>query len=171
SLTADALTDRWAAVLEAAAFSPVRAQVLPTAAPPTVTDDLRTTVTRLASLLPQIAALFGIEPKQGGSSPKPLRPTKPTAKAAAKPSKPTAKAGGQPPATPKPDATEVTAEPLSAEPDAVGADQVDESTTAEIVASIEAEAATVVEDAVAAPEELPVVTADDAETAPTNTED
>ena len=82
SLTPDALTDRWAAVLEAAAFSPVRAQVTPVAPPPTVTDELRATVTRLGPLLPQIAALFGVEVKQGGSSPKPLRPSKPAAKTA-----------------------------------------------------------------------------------------
>ena len=110
SLVPDAMNDRWAAVLEAAAFSPIRAQVVPTAAPPTVSDELRATVTRLASLLPQIAALFGVEPKQGGASPKPLRPTKPGAK--------TTKAAPKPPPPPKakPAETAKPAEPESAEP-------------------------------------------------------
>jgi hypothetical protein len=85
SLTPDALPDRWSAVLEAAAFSPVRAQVVPTAAPATPGDELLATVKRLGSLLPQIAALFGVEVKQGGSAPKPLRPTKPGGKPDAKP--------------------------------------------------------------------------------------
>ncbi len=113
SLVPDAMNDRWAAVLEAAAFSPIRAQVVPAAAPPTVSDDLRATVTRLASLLPQIAALFGVEPKQGGASPKPLRPTKPGAK--------TTKAAPKPPPPPKAKPAETAkpaeaAEPESAEP-------------------------------------------------------
>jgi hypothetical protein len=79
SLTADAATDRWSAVLEAAAFSPVRAQIVPTARPETPGDELTATMKRLAPLLPQIAALFGVEVKPGASAPKPLRPTKPGA--------------------------------------------------------------------------------------------
>lgn len=85
SLTPGDPADRWSAVLEAAAFSPVRAQIAPTALPPQVTDELRATVTRLASLMPQVAQLFGIEPKTGGPAPKPLRPTRPAAKKGAKP--------------------------------------------------------------------------------------
>ena len=57
--------DRWAAVLEAAAFSPVRTHVTPTARPEQVTDELLATVKRLAPLLPQVAALFGIEVAAG----------------------------------------------------------------------------------------------------------
>jgi hypothetical protein len=124
SLTPDALTDRWSAVLEAAAFSPVRAQVLPTAPPPTVSDELRATVARLGPLLPQIATLFGVEVKQGGSSPKPLRPTKPAAKTGAKPAgkpaeKPTEKPAGKPAGKlipPPPDQAADTTEPAPAEP-------------------------------------------------------
>ena len=100
SLTADALSDRWSALLEAAAFSPVRAQVVPTAKPETPSDDLLATVKRLAALLPQVAALFGVEVKEGGSAPKPLRPTKPGAPAKKLPPKPPT-AGGAP--APKPD--------------------------------------------------------------------
>ena len=61
NLTADALPDRWVAVLEAAAFSPVRTHVLPTAKPTHVSDELLATVKRVGPLLPQIAALFEIE--------------------------------------------------------------------------------------------------------------
>jgi hypothetical protein len=80
SLTADALPDRWSAVLEAAAFSPVRAQIAPSAPPSNISDELRSTVTRLATLMPQVATLFGIEGRSGGPTPKPLRPTRPTGK-------------------------------------------------------------------------------------------
>ena len=67
--------DRWAAVLEAAAFSPVRALVVPTAPVEQRSDELMATVRRLAPLLPQVAAIYEIEVPQGAPMPKPLRPT------------------------------------------------------------------------------------------------
>ena len=73
-LTADDPPDRWAAVMEAAAFSPVRALVVPTAPPATVTDELRATALRLGPLLPQIATLLGVEVPADAPRPKPLRP-------------------------------------------------------------------------------------------------
>ena len=73
-LTPDDSSDRWAAVMEAAAFSPVRALVTPAAPPTTITDDLRKTALRLGPLLPQIAALLGVEVPAGAPRPKPLRP-------------------------------------------------------------------------------------------------
>lgn len=73
-LTPEDSSDRWAAVMEAAAFSPVRTLVSPTAPPSTITDDLRKTTLRLGPLLPQIAALLGVEVPQGAPRPKPLRP-------------------------------------------------------------------------------------------------
>ncbi len=108
SLTADSLSDRWSALLEAAAFSPVRALVQPTAKPEQPSDELLSTVKRLASLLPQIATLFGVEVKEGGQSPKPLRPTKPGA--------PAKKAAPRPPAPPAPGAQKGA--PASKAPDA-----------------------------------------------------
>ena len=81
SLTADALPDRWSALLEAAAFSPVRAQIKPTAGPSQSSDELTATVKRVAPALPHIAALFGIEVTSGSSMPKPMRPGRPTAPA------------------------------------------------------------------------------------------
>ena len=121
SLTPADGAERWCAVLEAAAFSPIRTHVAPSGPPATVADELRTTVTRLAPALPQVAAMFGIEAPANASMPKPLRPTsrpKPTkpprksdapaanspppkkSSAAAKTADPTDK-----PPTPDPDAT------------------------------------------------------------------
>jgi hypothetical protein len=80
NLTTDAFPDRWIAVLEAAAFSPIRS-TLTVAAPPTqVTPELTKTVERLAGLLPRVAAIFGVTAVAGAPTPKPLRPTKPAAK-------------------------------------------------------------------------------------------
>ena len=79
--------ERWIAVLEAAAFSPVRTQVTPPSAPPSAAPDLVATVKRLGPLLPQVAAVFGIDVPTGAHVPKPLRPTphkKPAKAAAAK---------------------------------------------------------------------------------------
>jgi hypothetical protein len=74
SLTADASTDRWVAVLEALAYSPVHATVVPPAPPANVSDELRATVTRLAALMPDMARLFGIEPPPPGArAPRPPR--------------------------------------------------------------------------------------------------
>ncbi len=127
SLTADAATDRWSAVLEAAAFSPVRAQIAPTARPENPGDELLATIKRLAPLLPQIATLFGIEVAAGTSSPKPLRPTKPAppakkaASAASKPPKPPAAATAEPtaPTNPEPAVEPAAVEPAAVEPAAV----------------------------------------------------
>ena len=80
SLTADAPADRGIALLEAVAFSPVRTLVAPVAPAQTVTDELRGTVQRLAVLIPQIAALFGVTADPKAPSPRPLRPTRPERK-------------------------------------------------------------------------------------------
>lgn len=88
--------DRWIAVLEAAAFSPVRTHVVPTAPAEQRSDDLLKTVKRLGPLLPQVAALFAIDVPDGAPVPKPLRqvPRKQAAKDAAKP-KPARPRGGE----------------------------------------------------------------------------
>jgi hypothetical protein len=65
--------DRWIAVLEAAAFSPVRTLVTPSVAPAVITDDLKATTIRLGPALPQIAELLHIEIPAGTPKPKPLR--------------------------------------------------------------------------------------------------
>ncbi len=126
--------DRWIAVLEAAAFSPVRSLVVPAAPPETITDDLRATTVRLGPALPQIAALLGVEVPAGTPQPKPLRPNprqdakRRPAKSGAKPTdQKSAKAEREPKVgkpevgAPEPKATEpeVTApEPEATEPEA-----------------------------------------------------
>ncbi len=62
SLTAEVTSDRWATVLDAVAFSPVRAQVVAEGVPAKPTAELLTAVKKLASRTPEIATLFGIEP-------------------------------------------------------------------------------------------------------------
>ena len=74
SLQPEDSADRWAAVMEAAAFSPVRSLVVPTAPPNHITDELRATALRLGPLLPQIAVVIGVEVPADAPKPKPLRP-------------------------------------------------------------------------------------------------
>ncbi len=112
SLTADSLPDRWVAVLEAAAFAPIHTHVTAAAKPQQSSDELTATVTRVASLLPQIAALFEVEVRQGAHSPKPLRPTRPVKKAPPKPPAPPAPKPAA--AAPKPAPAEAAAEPETA---------------------------------------------------------
>ncbi len=98
ALLPDDPADRWIAVLEAVAFSPVRTLVVPTTAPTTITDDLKSTTVRLGPALPQIAALLGVDVPAGAPKPKPLRtqpPRKPGAKGAQSP-----KPSGRPPKPP-----------------------------------------------------------------------
>ena len=95
ALTTDDPPDRWIAVLEAAAFSPIRASVTPQAAPANPSPELIATVTRLGPLLPQIASLFSVEVPDKAPAPKPLRPTprkKESARKAAAPAKPAKRA-------------------------------------------------------------------------------
>jgi hypothetical protein len=80
SLEVDAPADRWVAVLEAAAFSPIRTQLTAAGVPGAVTPELTATVTRLALALPKIAALFQITVAPGAAMPRPLRPTRPPEK-------------------------------------------------------------------------------------------
>lgn len=69
--------ERWCAILEAAAFSPIRSLIKPMGRPDVVADELLATVKRLAPAIPKIAELFGIEVADGAAMPKPLRPTRP----------------------------------------------------------------------------------------------
>lgn len=76
-LTTETAPDRWIALLEALAFSPIRGQVKLTTMPQQPSEALLATVKRLSPLLPQIAALFGVEVSPGVTAPRPLRPTRP----------------------------------------------------------------------------------------------
>jgi len=115
NLTADAMPDRWVAVLEAVAFSPVRAHVVPTDKPAQVSDELLATVKRVGSLLPQIAALFGVD-VDAKSQPKPLRPTRPAAPVKKQVPKPPAARTPAPAPAPAAEAAPVEAAPVEAAP-------------------------------------------------------
>jgi hypothetical protein len=78
SLTAEAGPDRWAAVLEAAAFSPVRLVVKPLSIPAPPSDELLESLKRFGSRLPLVAEAFGIDTSTLPARPKaPRRPKKP----------------------------------------------------------------------------------------------
>ena len=77
ALSSEKAPDRWIAVLESVAFSPVRAQVKPTSIPENPGEALLATVKRVASMVPHIATLFGVGVAPGSSAPRPLRPTRP----------------------------------------------------------------------------------------------
>ena len=108
-LTTETAPDRWIALLEALAFSPIRAQVKLTTMPQQPSEALLATVKRLAPLLPQIAALFGIVVAPGMSAPRPLRPTRPVR---VKPKSAQIKPAVSEPAVTEPVATE----PVATEP-------------------------------------------------------
>ncbi len=72
---------RWATVVDSVAVSPVRTQVVPEGIPERPSDDLVATIRRLADQVPQIAALFGIEPAPATQTR--LRPPPPPPKPAA----------------------------------------------------------------------------------------
>ena len=79
SLTPETGQDRFATVLDALAFSPVRTQVTPVGIPAEPTPELLAAVKKVAARLPQIAALFGVEataPSKSKPAAKP-RPPKP----------------------------------------------------------------------------------------------
>jgi hypothetical protein len=81
ALQPDDSADRWIAVLEAVAVSPVRTLVAPTVPPNPITDDLRATALRLGPALPQVAALLGVDVPADAPKPKPLRQAPPRKKA------------------------------------------------------------------------------------------
>lgn len=64
ALAADVAQDRWATVLDALAFSPVRGAVTPVGTPAQPSDELLSEVRRLSDRVPTIAALFGIDPAE-----------------------------------------------------------------------------------------------------------
>lgn len=103
AMSSEKAPDRWIAVLEAVAFSPVRAQVKPTSIPEAPGEALLATVKRVASLVPHIASQFGVVAAPGTSAPRPLRPTRPIRQ---KP-KPTAKPAVQETTTETPTSSSV----------------------------------------------------------------
>jgi len=79
SLTPETGQDRYATVLDALAFSPVRTQVTPLGIPAEPSPELLAAVKKVAARLPQIGLLFGIAaaapPKpRSGAKPRPPKP-------------------------------------------------------------------------------------------------
>ena len=111
ALAADAAPDRWGAVLEAVAYSPVRASVTPAGYPATVTDELTALVKPLAGQVPEIAKHFGIEPPPPGArAPRQVRRPPGPRKPKPPPPPPGTAKGAKPPAEAKaPAATEADA--------------------------------------------------------------
>lgn len=66
NLTAETTADRYAIVLDALAYSPIRTQVVPQHVPESPADSLVAAVRKLAGRLPQIASAFGVEPPPPG---------------------------------------------------------------------------------------------------------
>lgn len=63
AMNADTSPDRWGYIVEALAHSPIRRQVVPVSLPPTVTDELKATITKHVTRLPELAQIFGIDPE------------------------------------------------------------------------------------------------------------
>jgi hypothetical protein len=74
NLTLETSQDRWAMVVDALAFSPVRTAVTPPAVPAEPSDALKAAVAKVATRVPHIATLFGID---ASAAPKRKRPPKP----------------------------------------------------------------------------------------------
>lgn len=104
ALSSDAFSDRWATVLDALAFSPVRVAVIPVGVPDPLTDEFKAAVAPYVSRVPHIAELLGIDP---ATAPKPPKRTRPGAAKPGGPTKPGGPAkpgGGRPPKSDAPKA-------------------------------------------------------------------
>jgi hypothetical protein len=62
AMTPDIASDRWATLLDAVAYSPVRRNVVPAGAPAEPSEELVALATKHAARVPAAAKLFGIEP-------------------------------------------------------------------------------------------------------------
>lgn len=82
SLTSDISSDRYATVLDALAYAPVRAQVVPEGIPARPSDALVAAVTKIADRVPKVAEAFGIEATAAAPASRRPRPAK---KAGARP--------------------------------------------------------------------------------------
>lgn len=96
ALNAEVTPDRWAVVLDALSFSPVRTSVTPASVPEDKPEELLVAVRKSAARLPAIAALFGIEAEAPGG-PGGAR----GARRARPAGRPAAGAGGGAPGTPR----------------------------------------------------------------------
>ena len=121
SLTADTVSDRWATVLDALSFSPVRLTVTPASRPEKPSDELLALIGRVASRLPKIAEAFGITPPPEQARRKGSRPPagrKPGTKRPPKPALPPKPAVDKAEAAPESPAATPTTTPQAASAEA-----------------------------------------------------
>jgi hypothetical protein len=128
-MTVDAPAERWITLLEAAAFSPIHAKVLPPVVPTVVSDDLMKTIVRLGPLMPQLAALFGVAVDPKARAPRPLQQPRPD-KAGKKRAADVNKAADAKPAK-KPEPTSAPEAPVEAPVATEAPEAAAEATTAE----------------------------------------
>jgi hypothetical protein len=69
ALTSETGPQRWATILDALAFSPIRRRVVPISLPDKLNAELRQTIARLGSRLPEISHIFDIKPEEGPPRP------------------------------------------------------------------------------------------------------
>jgi hypothetical protein len=69
ALTSETGPQRWATVLDALAFSPIRRRVVPASLPDKLGAELRGIIARLGTRLPEIAHIFDITPEDAPSRP------------------------------------------------------------------------------------------------------
>ena len=139
ALTAETVTDRWATVLDALSFSPVRLTVVPTSKPETPSAELVAAITRVAGRIPKVAEAFGIEaPTEGARRRGPRPGGKPGGGRPPKGAKPGPDGGAPiPPPPPVPD-TPAAEAPSAVEAPAVEAPAVEAPATEAPVAEAEA---------------------------------
>jgi hypothetical protein len=135
-LDRDTGQERWETMLDAAAYSPVRAQVTPLGLPVEPNESLLAVVKKLASRLPQIAAAFGVEapaPRRSrGRRPPPPPPPPPLADAGPEAVKAETDPKSESEAV-EPEAVEAKPEPEAVEPEAVEAKPEPEAVEPEAV--------------------------------------
>lgn len=147
ALSGDTGPQRWGTVLDAVAYAPIRLSVTPAGIPSRPNDELLETVKRLSTRVPQIAALFGIEPQEPplkrrrsrgsgrGGSTKPDTKAPPTKKAQGPPAK---NAQG----APKPASTSPDGAPSTVEADPVDTAAASPAQQSETTAPVESPAPT-----------------------------
>lgn len=95
AMTADIAPDRWATLLDAVAYSPVRKAVVPVGAPAEPGEELLAMVRKHAGRVPNAATLFGIEPPPAGKRPSRTPRPKPTPEKVSHPPLPPLPGGGR----------------------------------------------------------------------------
>lgn len=119
ALTAEVTTERWATVLDAVSYSPIRLSVAPVSVPPAPSEELIAAVRKVADRIPAVASALGIEAP--ATPPRPRRRGPRAAKPSGAGGAPRAERGPEPapepPTEPAP-AAEAEPEPAEVEPTA-----------------------------------------------------